>query len=67
MVLRNNAKWWIKVYAATENGSLKHVLLEWAFSQEVPPVHNCGNIASCADDNAKTFIVQMKKLVVGFH
>jgi hypothetical protein len=32
MVLRNNAKWWIKVYAATENGSLKHVPLEWAFS-----------------------------------
>jgi hypothetical protein len=32
MVLRNNAKWWIKVYAATENGSLEHVLLEWAVS-----------------------------------
>jgi hypothetical protein len=32
MVLRNNAEWWIKVYAATENGSLEHVLLERAFS-----------------------------------
>jgi hypothetical protein len=32
MVLRNNANWWIKVYAATKDGSLEHVLLEWAFS-----------------------------------
>jgi hypothetical protein len=32
MVLSNDAKWWIKVYAATENGSLEHVLLERAFS-----------------------------------
>jgi hypothetical protein len=31
-MLRNNAKWWIKVYAATKDGSLEHVLLEWAFS-----------------------------------
>jgi hypothetical protein len=67
MVLRNNAKWWIKVYAATENGSLKQVLMKRAFSKETSPVHNCGNVASRADDNAETFIVQMKKLVVGFH
>jgi hypothetical protein len=32
MVLSNDAKWWIKVNSTAENGSLEHVLLEWAVS-----------------------------------
>jgi hypothetical protein len=67
MVLSNDAKWWIKVNSTAENGSLKQVLMKRAYSKETSPVHNRRNVASCTDDNAETFIVQMKKLVVGFH
>ena len=67
MVLSNDAKWWIKIDTAAKNGSCKQVLMNWAVSEEATPVHDRRNIASCADDNAKTFVVQMKKLVVGCH
>jgi hypothetical protein len=67
MVLGNDAEWWIKIDTAAKNGSREQVLMKRAVSQKTSPVHNCGNVASCADDNAETLIVQMKKLVVGFH
>jgi hypothetical protein len=67
MVLRNDAKWWIKVNSTAENGSHKQVLMKWAFSKKTSPVHNRGNVASRADDNAETFVVQVKKLIVGGH
>ncbi|GDX19799.1 hypothetical protein LBMAG07_07200 [Actinomycetes bacterium] len=67
MVLSNDSKWWIKIDATAENGSRKQVLLKTALSKEVSPVHNRGNVASRADDNAETFVVQVKKLIVGCH
>jgi hypothetical protein len=67
MVLSNDAKWWIKIDSTAENSSHKQVLLERAVSKETSPVHNRGNVASRADNNAETFVVQVKKLIVGCH
>jgi chitodextrinase len=67
MVLSNDAKWWIKIDATAENGSRKQVVLKRVLSKKTSPVHNRGNVASRADDNAETFVVQVKKLIVGCH
>jgi chitodextrinase len=66
-MLSNDAKWWIKIDATAENGSRKQVRLKRVLPKETSPVHNCGNVASRADDNAETFVVQVKKLIVGYH
>ena len=67
MVLSNDAKWWIKIDATAENGSPKQVVLKRVLSKKTSPVNNRGNVASRADDNAETFVVQVKKLIVGCH